>query len=200
MPKIYGFSGQFAGAAVGQSILGQPPSIERDSNGASAWVFLPGETVKLPVVVSASGAKFSNGKITYWSSKDEALLEYKGKEYKQCKVNRKQSIWEDAKLRGVDFRAVGNEPGWTLEIRNSEQILFVTNYDQDRYTFPAPEPVSNAATRSTEYKTSADGNTLIVTLEGRQCDDTMADDESYPTTVSIQLDGRHYMGCGMPLH
>ena len=175
-------------------------SIESDSNGASAWVFLPGETVKLPVVVSASGAKFSNGKITYWSSKDEALLEYNGKEYKQCKVNRKQAIWEDAKLRGVDFRAVGNEPGWTLEIRNSEQILFVTNYGQDSYTFPTPAPVSNGATGSTEYKSSADGNTLIVTLEGKRCDDTMADDESYPTTVTIQFDGWHYMGCGMPLH
>ena len=175
-------------------------SIERDYNGAIAWVFLPGETVKLPVVVSASGAKFSDGKITYWSSKDGALLEYNGKEYKHCKVNRKQSIWEDAKLRGVDFRAVGNEPGWTLEIRNSEQILFVTNYGQDRYVFPAPEPVSNAATHTTEYKTSADGKALTVTLKGKRCDDTMADDETYPTTVTIQFDGRHYMGCGTPLH
>jgi len=25
-------------------------------------------------------------------------------------------IWVDAKLRGVYFRAVGNEPGWNLEI------------------------------------------------------------------------------------
>jgi len=26
------------------------------------------------------------------------------------------AICVDAKLRGVDFRAVGNEPGWNLEI------------------------------------------------------------------------------------
>ncbi|MFK0570521.1 MliC family protein [Endozoicomonas sp.] len=174
-------------------------SVEGDPEGVSARVFLPGETVRLPVVVSASGARFSNGKVTYWSSKDEALLAYNGKAYKQCRVNRKQTIWEAAKLRGVDFRAVGNEPGWTLEIRNSEQIVFITNYGEDRYTFPAAEPVSNAVTRTTEYKASAGGHALTIILEGKPCDDTMVD-ESYPITATIQFDGRRYRGCGMPLH
>jgi len=33
-----------------------------------------------------------------------------------CRNNRAMAICVDAKLRGVDFRAVGNEPGWNLEI------------------------------------------------------------------------------------
>ena len=34
----------------------------------------------------------------------------------ECRNNRAMALWVDGKLRGVDCRAVGNEPGWNLEI------------------------------------------------------------------------------------
>ena len=52
-------------------------SVEPDQ----AWLFFPGKTTRLPVAVSASGARFSDGVDTYWSAKDEALFEYQGKPY-----------------------------------------------------------------------------------------------------------------------
>ena len=80
------------------------------------YLFLPGRTLLLPETPSASGAKYSDGKAVFWSKGEEALLEVDGTTYKACKNNRKRAVWEDAKLNGVDFRAVGNEPGWYLEI------------------------------------------------------------------------------------
>ncbi len=38
------------------------------------------------------------------------------------------SVWHRAKLRGVAFRAIGQEPGWLLEITNGTEILLVTDY------------------------------------------------------------------------
>ena len=40
-----------------------------------AWLFLPNQTLSLPLVPSGSGAKYSEGIIVFWSKGDESLLE-----------------------------------------------------------------------------------------------------------------------------
>lgn len=37
-------------------------------------------------------------------------------------------VWEKAKENGIQFRAVGNEPGWLIEIREDEKVRFVNDY------------------------------------------------------------------------
>ncbi len=86
------------------------------------FLFLPDTTLTLPHVRSASGAKFSEGAITFWSRGEEASLERDGQTVK-CVMNRRASIIEDAKLSGMDFWATGNEPGWTLEIGSETSVL-----------------------------------------------------------------------------
>ncbi len=48
----------------------------------------------------------------------------------------KNNDWHAAKLRGVAFRAIGQEPGWLLEIKNGEEILIVTDYGKNKNSFP----------------------------------------------------------------
>ncbi|MBW2335916.1 MAG: MliC family protein [Deltaproteobacteria bacterium] len=79
--------------------------------GENAWLFLPNGTISLPHVRSGSGARYSDGSITFWSKGEAALLETDGNSRRNCRNNRRKAIWEDAKLNGIDFRAVGNEPG-----------------------------------------------------------------------------------------
>jgi uncharacterized membrane protein len=150
-------------------------------------------------VQSASGTKYTNGSVTFWRNNNEAVIESEKIKHTGCRNNRARAIWEHAKLNGVDFRGVGNEPGWYLEIRNGESIQFVTNYGDDRYLFDNPQLRSDPTTRETVYRAVSPGHRLEVLLKGETCQDSMAD-ESYETRVRVDLDGRIYQGCGKPLH
>lgn len=164
-----------------------------------AWLFLPGKTINLPHVPSASGAKYSEGQITFWSKGDEALLYTADENHTDCKNNRALAIWEDAKLRGVDFRAIGNEPGWNLEITKKAQIVFIGNYGQSRYAFITPEPSIDRTARTTTYNVQNGKHELSVIIKGRQCSDTMSG-EAFEATVTVILDGKKHRGCGKALH
>ena len=165
----------------------------------NVWLFLPKKTLSLTHVPSASGAKYSDGLITFWTKGDLALLETGDQTYHDCKNNRAKAIWEGAKLDGIDFRAVGNEPGWYLEITDGDKIVFVSDYGNYRYEFTSPEPLTDQQERKTTYKTHVDGKNLTVLIEGRRCRDSMSD-ESFKTTVSVTLDQKKYQGCGRALH
>jgi hypothetical protein len=39
-----------------------------------------------------------------------------------------RNVWHAAKLRGVAFRAIGQEPGWLLEMTTGEKILGAGNW------------------------------------------------------------------------
>jgi uncharacterized membrane protein len=167
--------------------------------GETAWLFLPSGTVSLPHVPAASGAKYQNGSTFYWSMGEMAFLERANHPRVECKNNRAKAIWEDAKLRGADFRATGNEPGWYLEISRGYGIVFVTNYGSDRYTFRTPAPISDEELRTTRYAVNENGHELVITLEGRRCTDSMSGVQ-YETTVMVTLDSTRLAGCGKALH
>ena len=171
--------------------------VEMDNDKAT--LFLPDRTITLPHIPSGSGAKYEKDKVIFWSKGEEALLEINNKIYKNCINNRKKAIWESAKLRGMDFRAVGNEPGWNLEISNNRKIVFITNYGSERYEFPTPKPLIDDKQAKTIYKTNNEKHNLEVMLIGKPCLDTMSD-ESFETTVFIKLDDKQYKGCGNALH
>jgi uncharacterized membrane protein len=112
-------------------------------------------TLLLLMVVSACGAQESG-------SGDPAVSE---------EELAKNNVWHKAKLRGVAFRAIGQEPGWLLEITNGEEILLVTDYGQNRKSHPYVEPQEDKAARRTVFQVDADTSVLI---EGKPCSDTMA--------------------------
>jgi putative lipoprotein len=167
--------------------------------GENAWLFLPNGTISLPHVRSASGARYSDGSITFWSKGEEALLETGKNRHRNCRNNRRKAIWEDAKLNGIDFRAVGNEPGWHLEIRTGDKIVFVGDYGQSRYKFATPEPKVDQRSRTTTYEVQEAGHRAVIEIDGRSCGDTMSD-ETFEATVTVTLDGKEYRGCGRALH
>jgi membrane-bound inhibitor of C-type lysozyme/uncharacterized membrane protein len=164
-----------------------------------AWLFLPGDSLSLSHVRSASGAKYSDGTTTFWSKGDEAMLYFDGQTRSGCRNNRARAIWEEAKLNGVEFRAVGNEPGWFLEITPAEQIVFVSSYGETRYVFPTPDPLVDQQAHLTSYETRNKRHELTIVLKGQACRDTMSG-EWFETTVTVRLDDKLYRGCGKALH
>ena len=163
-----------------------------------AWLFLPDYSGPIPRVSSASGTKYQGNNITFWNKGDEATLDYGKNSYAGCLNNPAAAVWEAAKLRGLDFRAIGNEPGWVLEI-SGDSLSLQTNYGEDHYQFAAAERKTNPEARQTIYAASSGDTHIEVTLQGNSCQDTMADTE-YETSVTIRLDERKLIGCGKALH
>ena len=164
----------------------------------NVYLFLPDKNARLANVPSASGTKYRNDLITFWSKGEEALLDTGNTIYRNCRNNRAKAIWENAKLNGLDFRAVGNEPGWFLEINTGDKIRFVNNYGQDRYEFATPEPKIDKQAHITTYTTHNDTNTLTVTIHGKPCRDSMSG-ESFANIVTVTLDNTEFQGCGRAL-
>ncbi|NOR79651.1 MAG: hypothetical protein GQ529_02275 [Methyloprofundus sp.] len=171
-------------------------SIEDDQ----AWLFLAGKTIQLPRVPSASGEKYSDKQTTFWSKGDESRLELGTQKHIACKNNHAKAIWEHAKLKGVDFRALGNEPGWTLELVGDDTIIFSHFYDKiNKYVFIRSAPEVDQVARKAVYKAKNEEHELSVTISGTPCQDSMSG-ESFESSVTVRLDGKLFNGCGKTLH
>jgi putative lipoprotein len=107
------------------------------------------------------------------------------------------NVWQKAKLRGVSFRAVGQEPGWLLEITNGKEILLVTDYGQSRTSLPYVEPAVFPEERRTVFSIEA-GETTIE-IRGETCRDSMSGEE-FEVTVVVKRPDRELRGCGRALH
>lgn len=100
--------------------------------------------------------------------------------------------------RDTDFRAVGQEPGWLLEIRKGREIRLITDYGADTAFTPVPPVRTDSATGAHTYHAVTEAHDLEVLIRPAACTDAMSG-EPYVTTVTVTLDGRAYHGCGGPL-
>ena len=100
--------------------------------------------------------------------------------------------------RETDFRAVGQEPGWLLEIRNGREIRLITDYGADTAVTPVPPAGTDSATGARTYHAVTGAHDLQVLIQPAACTDAMSG-EPYETTVTVTLDGRANHGCGGPL-
>ncbi len=164
----------------------------------AAWVHLPDTTARLPHVAAASGAKYEGAGLTYWSKGDSALVETPRGSHTGCAIDRRESIWADAALRGADFRAVGQEPGWHLEIARGDSITLVADYGERRVVTPAPEPHVDRQAGRTTYRAETEAHVLTVEIIEESCRDVMSG-ERFEATVAVTLDGQTYRGCGRAL-
>lgn len=163
-----------------------------------AWLHLPDTTVKLGQEVSASGVKFASENFLFWNKGDSALFEINGRTITGCRNNERKAVWEKARLSGVDFRGLGQEPGWLLDIRTGEHILFAHNYGQDSVFTPVPNPVKSEKEQKTTYLAETEAHLLKVEIWDRACTDAMSG-FPFPSTVKVTLDGKTYEGCGRAL-
>jgi uncharacterized membrane protein len=144
----------------------------------------------LPQVVSASGARYSNASGTFWNNGREATLERHGRT-ETCRERREP--WQEAAERGVDFRAVGQEPGWFLEIDKEKQIRLVYDYAEHQIITAVPAPTMKGT--STIYDAMAESHRLTILVENAPCTDGMSG-EAFPRSVSVTIDSRTMRGCG----
>jgi uncharacterized membrane protein len=165
-------------------------------DNVEAWLFLPSGTLQLP----RSGERFyANDQTQFQINEQNTSLEVSGVKHLRCINDRRQAIWEHAKLNGADYRAIGNEPGWSLEIRNQENIILITDYGSTRHEFTLPKAEPDKTNRTTIYQTKESGHELSLIISGESCLDSMSGEE-FDSKATIILNGKTLQGCGRALH
>ena len=107
------------------------------------------------------------------------------------------SVWHKAKLRGVAFRAIGQEPGWLLEITDGTEIMLSTDYGQSVNNYPYVEPVVYQEQRKTLYVINDED--IEIEIRGQPCRDVMSGEE-FAVSVTIVIADRELKGCGRALY
>ena len=112
-----------------------------------------------------------------------------------CRIEPVEVPWQEAKLRGVDFRAAG-DPEWTLEIKNGRAAEFASGQGSARVVIAFPA-ASLAAKGETMTMSAASGShSLSLVAEQRLCHYAGS---TMTLSVTVTLDGRAYKGCGRML-
>jgi uncharacterized membrane protein len=160
----------------------------------SAYVDQGIRAFSFPRVPAASGARYSDDGREIWSRGTEVTVALPGVERQSCDAVGPVGPWEGAALLGVDFRGLGQEPGWILDIDLERWILYVGDYATVRFAAPVPEPdrdVSGVVTFDAETEV----HHLIVRIEPTPCNDSMSG-QPFSHTVRLDVDGRVLSGCG----
>ncbi len=96
-------------------------------------------------------------------------------------------------MRGVDLRAVGNEPGWLLELDHERGMLVLLNYGETILkTLPPRLKIYPMQIRTETHR-------IEIITEDKGCRDVMSGEYS-PLTVTMTVNGTPYSGCGRHLN
>lgn len=102
--------------------------------------------------------------------------------------------WANARAAGIDFRAIGQEPGWLLEIDDGGRMTLQYDYGEQRADFTTPVP-NTAQEFVTVYEARAGQDTINVTIRRAPCQDAMSG-ENFPSRVTVRINDRTLEGCG----
>ena len=164
------------------------------TTATDAWFFHSEGTLTLSSVPVEDGALYSDGSFRLWIKGQTAEFGEIGDILHTCRNDRRRAIWGKAKLDGADFRAVGNEPGWNLEIREKIRLFLVTDYGTTRVELTLPEPTVDSATRTTRWETGE----LTLEIFDHPCTDSMSG-ESFDVRAVVTWKGKTLRGCGRTL-
>lgn len=167
-----------------------------DDGGETVRLSYSGQRLELPSVDAASGVRYADdGGNQFWSSGNgETALMLAGEPRRNCVRSNRPSPWDVAADNGVGFRAVGQEPGWLVELEEGDggapsitahldygqRLVEATGLERDGQTW------SGRAT---------DGTEVTLTVEDRDCADAMSG-ERFRAAAVLTVGGESYQGCG----
>lgn len=105
--------------------------------------------------------------------------------------------WKQAAQRGVAFRAVGQEPGWYVEVGGGDAPALHAVLDYGERTLDAAG-VEQLDGGQGYRGTTGDGTEVLVRTMDGPCFDGMSG-HRFPTTVELTVGETTYNGCGAHL-
>ncbi|MCC3145258.1 hypothetical protein LJ207_07965 [Halanaerobium sp. Z-7514] len=103
--------------------------------------------------------------------------------------------WQRAKERGVEFRAVGNEPGWHVEITEDKRINFVNDYGSFELKLPIDDVWYGPEGEDKIYYVENHLIQFQVIVMKKAYQDTMSGEE-FPYQVRVLFPNASYLGGG----
>lgn len=104
-------------------------------------------------------------------------------------------VWEKAKEEGVHFRAVGNEPGWLVEVRDDKKIRFVNDYGDLEIKAPVDDLWLGPAGEDKIYYVENAAIQFQVIIMKKSYQDPMSG-EIFPYQVRVVFPNKSYVGGG----
>lgn len=151
------------------------------------------ESAVLPLARSASGARYARDGLVYWSKGNEARFETPHGVFEGCPGQPAETPWEVSHLLGYDFRAVGQEPGWVVQI-DEARMHVLADYGEVEFFTEAPRP-EETTEGTTTYRAGSERGEVVVAVREQPCEDVMSG-EPFPFAVTLSFGGRTLDGCG----
>jgi heat shock protein HslJ/membrane-bound inhibitor of C-type lysozyme len=173
------------GVAATRSLLScgdQAASVVFDADGA--WLVAAGSGVALKPVVSGSGARYEapgDSGTWLWNKGASTMVSLRGEPWPECRT-----------AAEPPFRAVGQEPGWRLDIDGAAARLTL-GMGADVIGATLPEARITRSTRSYKAESSAGPMTVVITEQ--RCADSMSG-MPHPAVVQVGVRGQVFKGCG----
>jgi uncharacterized membrane protein len=83
-----------------------------------------------------------------------------------------------------------------VDIEPGGDLRILARYGTDTITIAAPAPAIDS-TGARVYRATSAEHDIAVTVEDEPCRDAMSG-EPFPMTVTLELDGETFQGCGEP--
>lgn len=166
-------------------------------DGDAVRLSYSGQRLELPRTEAATGTRYadSQGNELLIRDADRAMLLLAGEPRRDCVRGDRPSPWDRAADNGVSYRAVGQEPGWLVEVTegaDGEGTTLTAHLDYGQRLLEALDLQRDGDTFS---GTTATGARLELAIEERECADSMSG-ERFRTTATLAVDGENYEGCG----
>lgn len=145
----------------------------------------------LPLARSASGARYADDAGNeFWTKGATGRLTLAGEPARDCVQARQPSPWNLALLRGVAFRAVGNEPGWFVEVDAGATPRLRASLD-----YGERELALDARAVAAGFTARAGAEDVALAIERRACVDGMSG-QRFEAAATLRVGARRYAGCG----
>ena len=109
-------------------------------------------------------------------------------------ADKRDRTWQEARRRGVQFRAIGQEPGWLIEV-TADSLQVEWNYGQQVASGGRIETDGSPSSGGIHYRAKTDQGSVQVEAVERRCVDPMNGD-AFPLTVTVRLATDTLSGCG----
>jgi uncharacterized membrane protein/membrane-bound inhibitor of C-type lysozyme len=159
-----------------------------------ATVELAERQLGVPRVSATSGDRYQSGDTLFWDRGGMALLDIGDEWYRSCRGERAESPGDAARLLDFDFRGLGQEPGWLVDVDLDRQVRWVGQYGTVRFATPAPDVVEQTDGASVWSASTAE-HELTLRVVDEPCEDAMSG-QAFTHTVTAEVDGEELRGCG----